>query len=45
MSKILRDADKMDILWMVKSGEIVLDEDNSDISLQIRECFLSKNSI
>lgn len=45
MSKILRDADKMDILWMVKSGEIVLDEDNSDISLQIRECFLSKHSI
>jgi len=45
MSKILRDADKADILYMIKNGEIVLDEDDSDISKEVNNEFLNKESI
>lgn len=45
MSKILRDADKTDILYMVKINDIVLDEDNASITSDVKNEFLSKESI
>lgn len=45
MSKILRDADKTDILYMVKINDIVLDEDNASVTSEVKNKFLSKESI
>lgn len=45
MSKILRDADKTDILYMIKINDIVLDEDNESITSDVKSEFLNKESI
>ena len=45
MSKILRDADKTDILYMIKINDIVLDEDNGSITSDVKNEFLNKESI
>lgn len=45
MSKILRDADKTDILYMIKINDIVLDEDNESITSDVKNEFLNKESI
>lgn len=45
ISKILRDADKADILYLIKNKELILEEDNSGISRNVSEAFLSNEEI
>ena len=45
MSNILRDADKADIMYMVKNRDIVLDEDDSEITSDVKNEFLRDESI
>ena len=45
ISKILRDADKADILYLIKTKELILEEDNSNISRKVSKAFLSNEEI
>ena len=38
-AKIIRDADKIDLLYLLGQGELVLDEDNSEVTDVIGEAF------
>lgn len=45
MAKIIRDADKIDILFSLSNGDIDIKEDNERISVSVIEEFLNKKSI
>lgn len=45
LGKILRDADKIDILYMLSNKEIILDEDNKKISSSVDNAFWKHTTI